>query len=194
METNEQINGENLREGIFALRTRRFGSVAEYMVKRLNNLGASKSLFHDLYCTTHNRRIEVKFSTVMKKAEVKITEDTVLRCIDEARAEKRSVKFSEITTTDFDCNIQQVKRAEFDVLYYGLFFYDCIKIFKVESKDIKTKLENGDMGYSNKQHKGNEGEGQFHVNKQTIAGHLERYLHATLTYAELYTLLKGNCP
>ena len=37
---------------------------------------------------------------------------------------------------DFDCNIQQVKRLEFDVLYYGLFFADRIAIFKMHSSEI----------------------------------------------------------
>ncbi len=37
---------------------------------------------------------------------------------------------------DFNCNIQQVKRLEFDVLCYGLFFADRIAIFKMHSNEI----------------------------------------------------------
>jgi hypothetical protein len=122
------MNGEKLRDGIFALRTRRFGSVAECMMKRLLQCSAGRSLFHDLYDDSLHHRIEVKFSVVQKKAEQTVTEETVLRCIEEATAEERMVAFSDWAQHEFDCNIQQVKRAEFDVLYYGLFFSDCIKI------------------------------------------------------------------
>jgi len=78
----------------------------------------------------------VKFSVVQKKAETVVTVDTVMKCIEEAVAENRMVAFSEWQQHKFDSNIQQVKRAEFEVLYYGLFFSDCIKIFRIESKEI----------------------------------------------------------
>jgi hypothetical protein len=38
------MDGETLRAGIFALRTRRFGSVAECMVNRLEKYGKAKSV------------------------------------------------------------------------------------------------------------------------------------------------------
>ncbi len=99
------------------------------------------------------------------------------------------VAFSEWQKHEFDCNIQQVKRAKFDVLYYGLFFSDCIKIFRIESKDIKENRRGGVIYYSDFQHLGNVGEGQFHVNKKTLQIHLDHYLHQTLTYDELHELL-----
>ncbi len=180
---------EKLRDGIFALRTRRFGSVAERMVERLLKCSLGRNLFHDLYDDSLRHRIEVKFSVVQKKAERTITEDTVVRCIEEATAEKRMVAFSEWQQNEFDCNIQQVKRKEFDVLYYGLFFSDCIKIFRIESKDIKENRRGGRIFYSDFQHKGNVGEGQFHINPRTFQLHLDHYLYKTLTYDELLQLL-----
>jgi len=105
------MDAEKLRDGIFALRTRRFGSVAECMVKRLLNCSLARSLFHDLYDDAQQRRIEVKFSVVQKKAERTVTEQTVLRCIEEATAENRMVAFSEWRQHEFDSNIQQLKRA-----------------------------------------------------------------------------------
>ncbi len=56
-------------------------------------------------------------------------------------------------------------------------------------RDIKTRKEGGDIGYSNKQHKGNVGEGQFHITEKSIQIHLTKYFHKTLTYDELYQLL-----
>ena len=85
---------------------------------------------------------------------------------------------------DFDCNIQQVKRLEFDVLYYGLFFADRIAIFKMHSNEILSCF-----GYSDKQHKGNEGEGQFHLNRSSIDYHMQNHFVQWLTYEELYNLL-----
>lgn len=186
------MDGEKLRDGIFALRTRRIGSVAECMIKRLVKYSKARSLFHDLYDDQLKHRIEVKFSVVQKKAETTVTEETVLRCIEEAVAQNRMVRFSEWKHQKFDCNIQQVKRAEFDVLYYGLFFSDCVKIFRIERQEIKENAQGGRIYYSDFQHKGNIGEGQFHINSRTLQIHLDHYLYKTLSYDDLSRLLTGK--
>ena len=54
--------------------------------------------------------------------------------------------------SSFDCNIQQVKTKEFDVLYYGLFFEDIIHNYRIKSDLVKNI-----PGYSDKQHRGNVG-------------------------------------
>ena len=187
------MDGVKLRDGIFALRTRRFGSVAECMVKRLLKCSAAKSVFHDLFDDAKRHRIEVKFSVVRKEAELKVTEETVLQCIEDAIKDdvvaNGMVSFAQWNTFRFDCNIQQVKRAEFDVLYYGLFFSDCVKIFRITSDEIKKKKDGGRISYSDRQHKGNIGEGQFHINDRTLDIHLQYYLDKTLTYDELSAVL-----
>jgi hypothetical protein len=116
------MDGEKLRSGIFALRTRRFGSVAECMVKRLLQCSQARSLFHDLYDDAQRQRIEVKFSVVQKKSEQTVTEQTVLRCIEDATAENRMVAFARWRENQFDCNIQQVK-------FWPLFPLSCV-VFK----------------------------------------------------------------
>jgi hypothetical protein len=186
------MNGETLRRGIFALRTRRMGSVAECMVKRLLKYGKAKNLFHDLFDEKTRQRIEVKFSTVQQKAKRTVTDETVLQCIEDAIVEREPVLFSGWQKNKFDCNIQQVKRKEFDVLYYGLFFSDCVKIFRIKNSEIKTADEGGDIGYSDKQHKGNVGEGQFHITDKNLQTHLDKYFHKTLSYDELYKLLAAT--
>src|SRR5439155_1287568 len=97
------------------------------------------------------QRIEVKFSTVQQKAKRAVTDETVFKCIEDAIAEREPVLFSGWRNNRFDCNIQQVKRREFDVLYYGLFFADCVQIFRIKSSDIRTRAEGGDIGYSDRQ-------------------------------------------
>lgn len=64
------------------------------------------------------------------------------------------------------------------------FFADCIKIFRIKSSEIGPQI-----CYSDKQHKGNVGEGQFHINQDTLQTHLDTYLYQTLTYEELFQLL-----
>ncbi len=178
------MNAKELRDGIFNLKTRRFGTVAEAMVQRLCKLNSSSIIFHDLYDDMEKQRVEVKFSTVRKKNSRQINLDNVLQCIQDEVASNRMVSFNDWEKSEFDCNIQQVKRNEFDVLYYGCFFSDRILIFKILSKEIGSQIH-----YSDKQHKGNLGEGQFHINKQNLQVHLNEYLFANLTYEELKTLL-----
>ena len=120
------MNGTTLRDGIFALHTRRFGSVAEVMIQRLIHAAKARSQFHDLYDDSLKHRIEVKFSRIQKQSETTITEATVLQCIAEATAANRMVPFTQWQQFKFDSNIQQIKRTEFEILYYGLFFADCV--------------------------------------------------------------------
>ncbi len=178
------MDGETLREGIFCLNTRRFGTVAELIVKRLVKLGKGRSLFHDLYDDVAKKRVEVKFSRVLKKADIPITEETLLQGIGAATSEQRMIAFSNWQECKFDCNIQQIKRAEFDVLYYGLFFSDVVLIFHIDSDEIGPQIY-----YSDKQHKGNIGEGQFHINQDTLQVHLDSYRYRRLTYDDLLDLL-----
>jgi len=178
------MDAQTLREGIFALNTRRFGSVTEVMIKRLGKLQDGRNQFHDLYDDIKRHRVEVKFSVASKKAKMPVREDNVLQCIEQAIDQNRMVPLARWREFEFDCNIQQVKRAEFDVLYYGLFFSDKVLIFSIESGEIGPQIY-----YSDKQHKGNVGEGQFHLNQDTLQIHLDRYLYKELTYEELLELL-----
>ena len=53
----------------------------------------------------------------------------------------------------------------------------------------KTQLLNDDkIFYSDHQHRGNVGEGQFHINNRTLNNHIEKYFVQWLTYEELYKL------
>jgi len=178
------VDTSELREGIFNLHTRRLGSVAEIIVKRLADLQWSRDLAHDLYEPKRQERVEVKFSRVLKRSALPVSEATVLESIGSATSEQRMVPFAEWRACRFDCNIQQIKRQEFDVLYYGLFFADAVVVFRIRSDEIGPGIY-----YSDLQHRGNVGEGQFHVNNDTLAVHLEHYLYRKLTYEELLQLL-----
>ena len=178
------MNADTLRDGIFALNTRRFGSVAEVLIARMAALRKGQTLFHDLYDELAKERVEVKFSRALKKSEKVITKDTVLKCIEEATSLKRMVMWADRTRVPFDCNIQQIKRSEFEHLYYGIFFMDAVAIFRIASKDIGRQIS-----YSDFQHKGSFGEGQFHISNATIGIHEKNHFYRMVTYAELLDLL-----
>jgi len=180
MDSNEI---KDFKEGIFNLRTRRFGTVAEIMISKLINLSGSRNLAYDLHDVDNDDRIEVKFSTVMKANDSVINNNNVIVQCKKASLSNRMMKSTEINTNRFDCNIQQIKRVEFDFLFYGLFFYDKIAIFRMSTDEVLTCV-----GYSDFQHRGNEGEGQFHINNSSIDYHMENHFERWLTYEELYEL------
>ena len=61
------------RVGICALRTRRFGTIADLMIEALYIFEKSHNQFHDCYDEVGHQRIEIKFSTVMKANEAVIS-------------------------------------------------------------------------------------------------------------------------
>lgn len=141
------------RDGIFALRTRRFGTVAEIMIKKLYDFEESGSLAFDKKDIKTNERIEVKFSTVLKENDDTIRGDNVISQVIKANLANRAMNS---------------KDAE---------------IYKMDSKEVLSC-----PGYSDKQHRGNEGEGQFHLNQDNIDYHRKNHQVMTINYQELYDL------
>ena len=176
---------EKFKNGIFDLRTRRFGTVAEIMIKKLYGLNESGTLAFDKRDTVTNARVEIKFSTALKKNEEAINDQNVFQQVMDADYKTRAIFSYEAEIYDFDSNIQQIKGKEFDILYYGLFFWDQIEIFKVTRLEV-LNFEN----YSNKQHRGNVREAQFHLNRRNIGLHRDHFLQRVLSYSELYELLQ----
>ena len=179
MSNNYEKEINKFKMGLFSLNTRRFGTVAEYMIQLLYNFEDSKSLAFDKKDCKGNK-IEVKFSRVLKENAVSIKKENVISEAKAANLILRMIQSSD--NSAFDCNIQQVKTKEFDFLYYGLFFEDIIYVYKIKSQMVK-KIP----GYSDKQHRGNVGEGQFHINNKNILEH-EKYLDKKVSYEELYEL------
>ncbi len=181
-----KIDPEVFRRGIFNLRTRRFGTAAELLIQKLLGATKGRSQFHDLYDDEKNHRIEVKFSTVNTSSDEPINIRNLLSAIEKAGTE-RAVPYANWKNYKFDSNIQQVKIAEFDILYYGLFFSDQIVIFKINTDNIPVDRE---ILFSNKQHKGNVGEGQFHITNTTLPHHLKTYIYKVIGYEDFLDLLE----
>lgn len=173
------------RDGIFLLNTRRFGKIAEIMIKKSYNYDWAGSNDYDLYDTTHQIRVEVKFSTVLKKTTVPLDENNVMTEVLNISPSDRLVLFSQCQDVQYNCNIEQVKKYLFDILYYGLFFYDKICIFCLPKNDINPQKC---PGWCESQHRGNVKEGQFHITNRNIQIHM-RQLVKTISYEELFDML-----
>lgn len=175
------VDIEQFKEGIFNSHTRRFGTIAEIMIKNIYGMENSNTLAFDKY--KEDKKIEIKFSRVLKEHDETINENNIISQIMNTNYFNRKIK-----TTDnynYDCNIQQIKPNEFDDLYYGLFFDDKIEIYKLDNITVQ-QLPN----YSTKQHRGNTGEGQFHLNQSNRAYHYNNFLIKELDYNELYNILR----
>ena len=97
---NDEIR--EFRDGIFALRTRRFGTVAEIMIKKLYNLDESGTLAFDKKDKITKNRIEVKFSTVMKENDDKICDFNVIEQCKKANLSNRALLSTDIGKYNFD--------------------------------------------------------------------------------------------
>ena len=173
----------NLVSSICKLPPRKFGDVGEIlMTKIIKGLKKADDLSYDK--KLDNQKGEVKVSRAFTQTvqitkenicEVFIQDTTVVLVGDENKLEK-----------EWDCNIQQIKTNCFDILWYGVFFKDMIYIFEMPKETIKkdTKIQ-----YSNKQHRGNKDEGQFHVKNSNIQHHIDNYLYAKIDYNKLWDLL-----
>lgn len=101
----------------------------------------------------------------------------------EESVESLIVKSSCAVNEYFDCNIQQLKPDLFDYLYYALFFLDCIEIFGMSRAELLA-LDR----YCDIQHRGNKGEGQFHITGGNITFHRAHFLKKRISYKELQDL------
>lgn len=184
-ENNKELQ---LRDSIFSLHTRKFGNVVEKLVERiLIEFGFIVEKSNDL---SYDRTIdksndEIKGSRVLGKSVLKLDDENIIESLL-SHETNRFVNLSESSKVEWDCNIQQIKVKYFNTLWYVLFFGDCVTVFKISDHEI---VSDSNICYSDKQHRGNIGEGQFHVTNKNIKYHLEKYLVKTISYKEVYNKL-----
>lgn len=169
------------KDGLINLNTRKFGTVMELIIQKLYGFSDSNTIAYDKYDKVLGR-IEIKFSRALNRNSVeKISLDNLVLVCENFYNSPLVDSFS---NDDFWCNIEQVKPLEFDVLYFGILFNDCIEIYSITSHDINN------MKYFNdKQHRGNVGEGQFHIKRDNINYFRNNYLIDSFTWEELYDKL-----
>ncbi len=171
---------DDLRDGIIGLNTRQFGRVIELIIGFIYRQRDSKELSFDL--KDGETKIEVKGSRVLKSNKLSLTKDNLYELIVSNSNRNRLLRQADCTRYAFDCNIQQIKIAYFDTLYYVLVFYDVLEIFRIEASSIR---KDPDLNYSDKQHSGNVGEGQFHINNRNYDHHKSKYFIKSLSYETL---------
>jgi hypothetical protein len=177
-----------LRDLIFNLHTRKFGNVGEKLIEKvLLELGfvveEPENTSYDII--VNDKKDEIKCSRVLGKSTLDLENGNILDALKNHVTE-RHVSLENSCNVTWDCNIQQVKPKYFSTLWYSLFFEDKVIIFKITSNEV---IMDDNINYSNKQHRGNEGEGQFHINNKNIKHHLTNYLVKSLTYDEVYDKL-----
>ena len=177
-------NTSKFRDGLIDLNTRQFGTSAEVVIKILKDCIDSKKLEFDLI-ESDRHKIEVKASKVFRGQPLKLNVENFYELIIHNSNRDRLLSREEIKNEEFDCNIQQIKTKLFDKLVYLLFFKDVIEIFEIDAKEISDDKKN--IRYSDKQHRGNKGEGQFHINNTTYNYHKKRYFIQAITYEKLMT-------
>jgi len=179
-------NIQSFIEGVFSLQTRRFGTLAELVILEKYNLSSKTDNQHYDATDSKGKKIEIKFSRALRSNNNKITKNNILKETVYSAIHNRALSHNDFIDESFDSNIQQIKRCEFDILYYGLYFIDKVAVFTVNSEDVENI-----KGYSNFQHKGNEGEGQFHINANTIDYHMDNHFLEWITYQDIYSMFSS---
>ena len=193
MKTKEE-KVEQFKYGIFSLRTN-FGELAQLMLQKDLGLLPSDDNSYDLK-DKEGHRYEVKFSRAYKKA-IPITEGNAVDLCTNCSTMVYDSSEAENSSSDYDCNIQQLKPDCFDSLLYGVFYNDKIEVYRADREVFPESLDSFQAdkekarqklpGYA-LQHKGGE-ECQFHIKRTTHKHHHDNYHVKDISYEELYDLL-----
>ena len=172
---------EILKNNLMQMAPRPFGEkFGEWLVFELEELlEKRKDGSHD--GILENKKVEIKISRAKLKPS---KNDTFFKRLVSSQFSKF---VNSESTDDFDCNIQQVKPNCFDTIIYGVFFEDIIYLFKTTNETI---VNDRNILYSDKQHRGNVGEGQFHVKRNNLQYHIDNFLYKTLNYQDLLKMIK----
>ena len=181
-----------VRNGLFLASSRTY---AEQYIEPLirEKFGLSEPLTDDYDALgLGGEKYEIKSSKVLKVSEnTKASKRLLSRILYENSniSLNRLVKFSEAESASYLANIQNVKRDHFSKLIYVLLFEDCIKIFVIESTDIKK----GTVPSWSDKHGRYDAlgkSGQFPITKSTIKTHLDKYLVETMSYQEATSIFE----
>jgi len=184
-------NDTKLRDAIFSLHTRKFGNIVEKLIEKILIefgflVNKPKDLSYDI--EIDQLKDEIKGSRVLSKSVLNLNEGNIIETLLKHES-NRFVNLSDSENCEWDCNIQQIKTKLFNNLWYVLFFGDSVAVFKIHGSEIS---EDKVIGYSNKQHRGNVDEGQFHVTNKNIKHHLEKYLVKVIPYKEVFEKLNKS--
>ena len=114
MAKKKDKNVDQFKQGIFSLRTN-FGELAQLMLQKDMGLHPADDNSYDLK-DDDGRRIEVKFSRAYKK-DIPITASNAIELCSNSSTMVYDSTESEKRSSDYDCNIQQLKPDCFTILW-----------------------------------------------------------------------------
>ena len=158
----------------------KFGIVNEYLVgKDLGDLKPRTNRHHD--GLLGGLRVEIKGSRVLtQKTEYDNYYDELVSDLDRG--------FSSINGEDYiQITLGQVKPNEFDLLYYALYFDESVALCRATVEEV---LNDKNLKYFGKMHKGNIGEGQMRIYREDLDYHINNKMYKQLTWKQVENLLK----
>lgn len=161
--------GRNQYQDLYNLSSKKFGSVwAEVHLKEIApNLALSGTQDFDFVLPPENVRIEVKASRATDaKSNIPFAQKSLFFGSDKK----------------FDMNFQQIKPRFCDVFVWIAVWRDAILYWVISSFEVENNKY-----FSDRQHKGNVGEGQLHI-KQNNIDDFQKYLTNS---AELEKAIRG---
>jgi hypothetical protein len=180
---------EKFRNNIFTAQGRVYGEIfMEPIIRKIRGLSVSDTDENDAK-NGDGEFVEIKCSKVLlKKKQNK--NNTLLEQImsnNNSYVLNRLISFDDCYIKKFLSNIQNVKRDHFSELVYVMLFEDCIKIFTSNREDISDIPVWSDKHGRFDEHGKS---GQFGITHNNIEWHIKNNLVDTLTWEEVYDMVK----
>jgi len=177
-------NIDAMISNIVAMSPKKIGTFLEDILQYHFNIEDNGNVNSENDGKKDGKNIEIKCSRVIydnigeheDKYEYLINSKKTLLSIDKLLTDKK-----------YDCNMQQVKPGYFDEIYYTILTQEGFIVFKMTSDQVLTDKN---ITYSDKQHRGNTGEGQFHLKKSNIEYHINTYMIDTISWKTVIEVLK----
>ena len=213
-ESLEADTHERLLAQLLQRSPKKTGTLFEVVMRDMHGMQRGRDVSHD--AVHGNDRVEIKGSRVISQTDAAAT--NLFDCL--LGEERFFAPVQQALTLTYDCNIQQVKARSFDRLLYCLYFSDAIVEFEMTSTQLqgfidggtgcthvqagvatdadgstvgeaeRRRLEKMQLAYSDFQHAGNAGEGQFHIKPGNLLFHLVRGCTNVYNYGEFADVLK----
>ena len=215
-ESLEADTHERLLAQLLQRSPKKTGTLFEVVMRDMHGMQRGRDVSHD--AVHGNDRVEIKGSRVISQTDAAAT--NLFDCL--LGEERFFAPVQQALTLTYDCNIQQVKARSFDRLLYCLYFSDAIVEFEMTSTQLqgfidggtgcthvqagvatdadgstvgeaeRRRLEKMQLAYSDFQHAGNAGEGQFHIKPGNLLFHLVRGCTNVYNYGEFAEYSRPN--
>lgn len=187
----EDKNVIKFRNGILRASSRTYGEkIMEPIIRFVLGFKETQTDENDA-CDEKGKTYEIKCSKVLRQKENNKNISFIDKVLNENFNDEveRVINSDDFLIESYLSNIQNVKRDHFSTLVYVLLFEDCIKIFKEDKENI-YKLPNWSDKHGRYDAIGKSG--QFGINNKNIEWHVKNNIVSTLSWEEVYTIVKNN--